>query len=418
MSKVQAHWGVNKSPFLDRPIGKKTVDLFANRKNKLEDLIDIEDGGLVCLHGPQGIGKTSFYRWFMEKRAKELRGKVDYLTIEIVPQKKRILLQILRAVLEAVKSGQLHVSNRASLKVPEKLDRIEKIVTVTETIQGEASAPGVVSQIVAGLKVLFGKQKAQAFNPITDESAAEELRVVFSALNRKAFISVDNTEKLADFYTKTEDYVAAVSQMSHLLGSTFEPDRLTLGFSTDQSFVVHIRKSASSMAGVPSHSFSGFLEVDPLDIEGTRELIIKRLDDSGYSKGLDAFIENSALDELQNASDGSPRAVVLMLRNAMRIGAKTGDKQISGNIVWQAYEALVRSGQISSRKQREHTSETDHLLIEFIRENGERSPSDTDLQEASRLKTSHLRDRLKRLEELGFLESRRLGKRKVYNIRR
>jgi len=164
--EILKHWAFNNLPFVNRPVDRDIDKLFANRTEKLREITYAEGHGLICLHGVQGIGKTSLFYKHGSAAKRRRKSKTDFLYSEIVPQKDRVLLQILRAILLAIKNGQLKVRNKSALKFDQKLSQLELIKTTTESLQGKVG-PGEIVRTLINLGVTAKKQTSIAFNPIT-----------------------------------------------------------------------------------------------------------------------------------------------------------------------------------------------------------------------------------------------------------
>ncbi len=272
-TEMLKHWKFKQLPFVNRPIREDSDGLFANRETKLKEIAFAEGHGLVCLYGVQGIGKTSLFHKYGRSVSQRRKEKTDFLYAEIVPQKDRLMIQILRSVLVAIRNDILHVENKSKLEVKQKLEQMDRIKTTTDTLLGKVGA-GELVKVLVDLGSEKSRQTSVAFNPITDANAAEELVPLLSAVNKKAVLVFDNLEKVANF-TKAGEYAEQVSQLSQLLEGTFDPDLVTIGMAVDQRFIDQInRDDADELA---THSFQRLVEVDPMSLPDTEELIQRRL---------------------------------------------------------------------------------------------------------------------------------------------
>ena len=402
--EILEHWAFNNLPFVNRPVDRDIDKLFANRTEKLREITYAEGHGLICFHGIQGIGKTSLFHKHGSAAKRRRKSETDFLYSEIVPQKDRVLLQILRAILLAIKNGQLKVRNKAALKIDQKLSQLELIKTTTESLQGKVG-PGEIVRALINLGVTAKKQTSISFNPITDESAAEELKPLLNNIKTKTVIIIDNLEKLANFMEPAQ-YAEQVSQLSQLLDGTFDPDIITIGLAVDQRFVDQINRD--DIDEFATHSFQRLIEIDAFEIADTRELIAKRLKAARYIDGFDSFIEQTAVESLQNLTEGHPRGIITVLGYAIEIAYERKMKRLDRAIIAGAFEKTLKAGLFQNRrKSREIVNDIATEILDYIRKQGGQWASNTDFQKAIGLNKSQLSDHLNRLESQGMLKSKK-----------
>jgi len=415
-TEMLKHWKFKQLPFVNRPIREDTERLFANRETKLKEIAFAEGHGLVCLYGVQGIGKTSLFHKYGRSVSQRRKEKTDFLYSEIVPQKDRILIQILRSVLIAIRDNILHVNNKSKLDVKQKLEQMDRIKTTTDTLLGKVGA-GELVKILVDLGSETSRQTSVSFNPITDENAAEELVPLLSAVNKKAVLIFDNLEKVANI-TEAGNYVEQVSQLSQLLEGTFNPDLVTIGMAVDQRFIDQIKRD--DVDEIATHSFQRLVEVDPMFLPDTEELIRRRLVWAGYPDPLEAFIENTAIESLQNLTKGHPRGIITVLGYAIETGYERKSLQLNHALIPESFEKAIRAGLFGSKgMSRSAINATDVVIMEYIRTKGAQWASSEIFQSVVGLNKSQLSEHLNQLESQGMLTSKleKQGKTRVKMFR-
>jgi len=171
------------------------------------------------------------------------------------------------------------------------------------------------------------------------------LKPLLNNIKTKTVIIIDNLEKLANFMEAAQ-YAEQVSQLSQLLDGTFDPDIITIGLAVDQRFVDQINRD--DIDEFATHSFQRLIEIDAFAIADTRELIAKRLKAARYSNGFDSFIEQTALESLQNLTEGHPRGIITVLGYAIEIAYERKMKRLDRTIIAGAFEKTLKAGLFQS----------------------------------------------------------------------
>jgi len=401
-TEMLKRWRFKRLPFVNRPIREDSDSLFANREMKLKEIAFAEGHGLVCLYGVQGIGKTSLFHKYRRSVNRRKKDKTDSLYAEIVPQKDRIMIQILRSVLVAIRDDILHVNNKSKLEVEQKLEQMDRIKTTTDALLGKVGA-GELVKILVNLGAETSRQTSVVFNPITDANAAEELVPLLSAVNKKAVLVFDNLEKVANII-EAGDYVEQVSQLSQLLEGTFDPDLVTICIAVDQRFIDQINRD--DVDEIATHSFQRLVEVNPLSLPDTEDLIRRRLEWTGYTSSLESFIGQTAVESLQNLTKGHPRGIISVLGYAIEAGYERKSLQLNHGLILVSFEKARRAGLFGSKGLgREAINATDVTILEYIRAQGAQWASNESFQNAVGLNKSQLSQHLNQLEAQGMLTS-------------
>jgi len=373
---VVRFWELARNPFLDTPLSGPRLSLFACRDEEIADLRDDLDSPLTGVYGSLGVGKTSF----LNKAADVLHKKDGYLVVYADLghcTHENLYCELLRTLLMERKKRTYKLKSGV-VDVDKELSRLDAKVTATRTSTVGANAI---------LKGEVAEGQSTEIPRHTEASAKGLVRLILESVQTRLVVLMDDIERIKYVLDDQETrYLRAVAGFATAF-KDLSNELVSLVITLDDHFAKLVEDERKKGSGAFSYSFGEFIELPNFPPPELARVLSVRLEDAGWTTGLEDFIDDEAFWLLTVATAGHPRKAFKVLRQAMRFVHRQKRQKIVGR------EAVVHG----LKKARYPLDDTDAAIVSHLSDTGGASPSDDAFQKAVGLKRNALSDRLKAL---------------------
>jgi general secretion pathway protein A len=190
-------------------------------------------------------------------------------------------------------------------------------------------------------------------------------------LSSKGLLLVQLEDFLQEFFRRRQNVLLIVDEAQKLSSELLEEIRLLSNLETAEEKLINIflvgqpelnRKLSQSICRPLLQRISIRYHIRPLDLQGTREYIERRLTVAGAENACRIF-PTSVIEAIYQYSEGYPRMINILADNVLLLGYSEGTKRITPAMVKACYQDInLDTGLSEKRQQSQEASEPKRAL--------------------------------------------------------
>jgi len=404
------------SPFIDRPLSSDQMNQLVNRKretDRLQIFIKAAAKGFlnnIAMLGTEGSGKTTLVHYF--KSIARTCKEIAFIDLPILSEtdREQLLLILGRKIIDLI---DITLADKVRLLVSrgdgeaKALKDIEGIIENLVVTEDKSSVSRFILKLTS--IVLFGidvlPSKVIERRPLDSNLLVPLLIDISSLLERKfraVIVAIDEAGRMASETT--------VSTLE-ILSTLFQRNPWMLALAGDPETISDLTSRCPEIPNrIPP---TNRVALSPFKLEHTRQLLESRVQAVNPSLTLDEIMTPDAINLIHTYSRGIPRYVILIADVALQDAYERESARID---VSNVNNGLREFDYQRGRDLVDKLNVTQQKILEKIHEF--HGASATELAQRLRYSREWVSKLLNRMERLGYLESKRVGREvKYYLIR-